>query len=98
MKLQTIIEQMKTETEQMKTETEQMKKETEQMKKNIEEMDKNIEQMKKEIEGIINTFTANDVTNNPSIKKLVLDTEQLYIEEEFTLFPKLIELSKIAKQ
>jgi|GEM_PF-4309300 len=91
-------EQMKAQNEQMKAQNEQMKAQNEQMKKEIEEAKIRIEQMKKEIEGIINAFTTKDVINNPSVKKLVLDTERLYLEEGFELFPNLIELAKIAKQ
>jgi len=66
--------------------------------KKIEDNKQEIEQMKKETEGIINTFTISDVKKDPTIKKLVLDTEQLYIKYKYKRFSKLIELAKAAKE
>ena len=83
-KLEKIIIEIKQKTEQMKQKTEQMKKE--------------IKQMRKEIDGIINTFKTNDIKNNSEIKKLVLDTEQFYIEYNYEISLHLAELIQAAKQ
>lgn len=64
----------------------------------FEEIKKENEKLKKETEGIINTFTINDVKRNPQIKQLVLDVEQLYIFAEYEIYPHLAELIKVAKQ
>jgi hypothetical protein len=68
------------------------------MNKIIDENNKIIEKQKQQIEGIVNTFTANDVKNNFTIKKLVLDTETLYIKHKYIIPTHLTELIKAAKQ
>lgn len=54
----------------------QMSKETEQKKKNLKEW-------LQEIESIMDKFTPNDVFKSESIKKLVLQTEDLFISSEY---------------
>ncbi len=98
MKLEKILIDMnKKIDENMKKIDENMKKIDENMKK-IEKLDKEIAEQKKQIEGIINTFTVNDVKNNVNIKKLVLETEKFYIEVKNEIYPHLAELIKVAKQ
>lgn len=68
------------------------------MNQTIAEQKKIMEEQKKQIEGIVNTFTVNDVKNNANIKKLVLDTENFYIKAKYEIYPHLTELIKAAKQ
>lgn len=68
------------------------------IQKKIDQHEKSIENQKKEIEGIIGQFTVTDVKTKPDIKKLILDTEILYIKHKYTIFPHLAELIKIAKE
>ncbi len=57
-----------------------------------------IAEQKKQIEGIVNTFTVSDVKSNPNIKTLVLQTESLYIELKYEIYPHLADLIQAAKQ
>ncbi|MEI7564023.1 MAG: hypothetical protein WCJ39_10800 [bacterium] len=67
------------------------------MNKTIDQNTKTIDDQKKQIEGIVNTFTANDVRSNPAIKQLVLEAESLYIKDGFVIFPHLKDLIRIAR-
>ncbi len=63
---------------------EQMKKETEQMKKETEQMKKDLKKWLQEIESIMDKFTPNDIQKSESIKKLVVQTKNLFINAEYT--------------
>ena len=91
-------EKIKEQNEKMKEQNEKMKEQNEKMKKELEQLKLENQQLKKETEGIINTFTANDVKTNPQVKKLVLDVEELYIFAEYEIYPHLAELIKTAKE
>ena len=62
---------------------EQMKKETEQMKKETEQMKKNLKIWLQEIEAIMDKFAPNDIQRSESIKKLVVQTKNLFINAKY---------------
>lgn len=68
------------------------------MNKTIQENNKTVQELDKQIEGIMNTFTVNDVKNNPTTKNLVLETEKIYIKHGNVISPHLTELINAAKQ
>ncbi len=64
----------------------------------LTEQNKTMKEQNKQIDGIINTFTVNDVKTNQTIKNLVLETEKIYIKHGDVISPHLAELIKAAKQ
>jgi len=92
------IEENKQKIEENKQKIEENKQKIEENNNIIAEQNKKMAEQKKQIEGIINTFTVNDVKNNANIKKLILETEKFYIETKYEIYPHLAELIKTAKE
>jgi len=83
----------------------ELNKELDMQKKDISALDEDltslhnqITSLNKQIEWIISTFTVDQVTHNPSIKALVLETEAMYIKHQQKISPHLELLVAAAKK